>query len=90
MINQDGIFVGQVCHIEAAEPGGERYNPNLSPENRRAFPNLILMCYAHHAVTNDVQEYTVSRLKDMKTAHEARPAHIKHAVVKELVSGSRC
>jgi hypothetical protein len=25
MINSDGVFVGQVCHIEAAAPGGERF-----------------------------------------------------------------
>jgi hypothetical protein len=27
MLNKDGVFVGQICHIEAAEEGGERASP---------------------------------------------------------------
>lgn len=30
----DNIFA-QICHIEAAEPGGVRYNPNQTDEERR-------------------------------------------------------
>jgi hypothetical protein len=26
MMNEEGLFIGQLCHIEAAEPGGERFN----------------------------------------------------------------
>jgi hypothetical protein len=32
----------------------------------------MLMCYAHHQVTNDVHKYTVARLRDIKLAHERR------------------
>src|SRR4051794_16602680 len=66
MVNKAGIFIGQVCHIEAAESGGERFNADLTPEDRRAFPNLMLMCYEHHTVTNDVDKYTVLVLQEMK------------------------
>ena len=30
MMNAEGVFVGQVCHIEAAEVGGERFNPSMT------------------------------------------------------------
>lgn len=72
MLNKDGIFVGQICHIEAAEEGGERFNEAMSDEGRAEFPNLMLMCYEHHVVTNDVERYPVSVLQAMKAAHEAK------------------
>lgn len=70
MIDEAGNFIGQICHIEAAEEGGERFNPNMTNEERRAFDNLMLMCYEHHVITNNVSEYPVSRLKRMKKDHE--------------------
>ncbi len=72
MVNDDGTFIGQVCHIEGAEEGGERFNENQSNEDRRAFENLMLMCYEHHQVTNDETQYTVAILKDMKEVHEVK------------------
>lgn len=44
MINANGVFIGQVCHIEAAEDGGERFNEKQTNEERRHFSNLMLMC----------------------------------------------
>ena len=70
MVDDNGNFIGQICHIEAAEAGGERFNPNMTNEERRAFENLMLMCYAHHVETNDVVKYPVSELKRMKREHE--------------------
>jgi hypothetical protein len=69
-MDEDGTFVAQICHIEAAAPGGERFNSNMTDEERRAFSNLILFCYPHHQVTNDVRRYDVATLKTMKAAHE--------------------
>src|SRR5579859_4942500 len=62
MMNVEGVFIGQVCHIEAAEEAGERFNGAMTNEDRRASANLILMCYEHHQVTNDVDKYTVEVL----------------------------
>lgn len=72
MVDDNGNFIGQICHIEAAEAGGERFNPNMTNEERRAFDNLMLMCYEHHVVTNDVVKYPVSELKRMKREHEEK------------------
>lgn len=72
MMNAHGAFIGQICHIEAAERGGARFNPDQTNEDRRAFSNLMLLCYEHHVVTNNVTDYDVARLKEMKAAHEAR------------------
>jgi hypothetical protein len=80
MINKDGVFIGQVCHIEAAEQGGERFNPNTLPEDRRAFANLMLMCYEHHTVTDDVDKYTVSILREIKATHEAKFSDVARVI----------
>lgn len=72
ILNSDGVFVGQICHIEAAEEGGERFNPVMSDDERAAFSNLMLMCYEHHVITNDVITYTVEALQLMKAKHEIK------------------
>jgi hypothetical protein len=84
MIDLAGHFVGQLCHIEAAEPGGERFNRFMTNERRRAFENLMLMCYGHHVITNDVEQYSVSKLKDMKANHEAMFSDPAVAMVRVL------
>lgn len=71
LINDRNQFIGQICHIEAALSGGERYNPNQSDEDRRAYNNLLLLCYPHHVETNDVTEYSVGTLRQFKMDHEA-------------------
>jgi hypothetical protein len=70
LVNGNNQFVAQVCHIEAAEPGGERYNPTKSDEERRAYANLLILCYPHHVETDDVTCYPVQALKEMKALHE--------------------
>ncbi len=71
LVNQKNAKNSNICHIEAASPGGERYNPNMTDEDRADYPNLILLCVQHHDETNDVEKYTVQVLKDMKSKHEA-------------------
>lgn len=72
LINDKNQFIGQLCHIEAALPGGERHNPNQTDEDRRSYNNLLLMCYPHHIETKDDHEFPVSSLKKIKYDHEAR------------------
>lgn len=72
MINAKQKFVGQVCHIEAAMPEGERYNPNQTDEERRGYENLILLCYQHHIETDDTSDFTAETLKNIKYQHESR------------------
>jgi len=64
--------LSNICHIEAANQGGERYNPDSNDEYRRSYENLILLCPNHHKETNDTEKYTVDVLKGMKRCHEAK------------------
>lgn len=84
MMNEDGVFIGQVCHIEGAEPGGERFNPAMTNEHRRAYSNLMLMCYEHHRVTNEVVQYPVDGLRQIKADHERRFSRPDRAILERL------
>jgi hypothetical protein len=64
LVNRDGVFVTEVCHIEAAETGGPRFNPAQTNEGCRAFENLMLLCHRHHVETDDIEAYPVERLKE--------------------------
>lgn len=70
MMNENGDFIGQICHIEGVR--GERFQPGMSNEERRAYDNLLLLCYQHHVETNDERVWTVERMARMKRDHEAR------------------
>ena len=84
MMDAEGTFIGQVCHIEAAEEDGERFNANMTNEARRRAANLVLMCYPHHQKTNDVTIYTVAKLRKIKQDHEKRFSHPDRAILETL------
>ncbi|MFN0020550.1 MAG: hypothetical protein ACKVP0_20010 [Pirellulaceae bacterium] len=86
MMNSEGVFIGQVCHIESAEEGGERFNAAQTNEERRHFLNLMLMCYDHHTITNDVTKYTVAALHKMKADHEMKFTDIAKAIGETAVN----
>lgn len=82
LLNEHGQFVGQVCHIEGVK--GERFNPNMTNEQRRQPSNLVLMCYPHHIETNDEQVWTVERMREVKEQHESRFRHPEKAILAGL------
>ena len=85
LINAQNLFISQLCHIEAASPRGQRYNPGQSDEERRSFGNLVLMCYPHHIETNNVVKYPVESLKKIKLEHENKFQTNPFKVNEELI-----
>lgn len=72
-ISDGPILLGEVAHIKAESPGGPRYDAGQTPEERRSYENLILLCGVHHKFVDDDEEaYTVERLLKMKRDHEAK------------------
>ena len=71
----DGVastIIGQIGHIEAHSNSGPRANPSLSEEQRRAYPNLILLCPTHHRLVDARDSiYTVDILQEWKQIREA-------------------
>ena len=62
---------GRIAHIVAHSDTGPRSSPSLSPQKRREYENLILLCANHH---DDVDAhdatYTVEILRQWKREHE--------------------
>jgi len=71
IVSNNNLIIGNICHIEAASPGGLRYNPQQSDDERASFENLILLCPNHHKATDDITEFSVEKLKQMKNNHES-------------------
>jgi len=64
----------EIAHIRGAKERGARYNPNMSEEERKAFPNLILLCLVHHKhvdVGRHQGEYSPEMLLKWKSDREA-------------------
>jgi len=70
--SESDINFSNICHIEAAEIGGQRYNPDSNDDYRRGYKNLILLCANHHIETNDIIKYPEPLLQQIKRNHEAK------------------
>lgn len=84
LFNAKGIFVAQICHIEAAEPGGERFNADQTNEQRRHASNLTLMCYDHHIETNNVDQFPTAKMKRFKAEHEKRFSDVVGLMLEQI------
>jgi hypothetical protein len=72
-------LLSNICHIEGALPTSPRYNALMTPDERREFDNLIILCAVHHIVTNDEKIYTIASLKQMRRDHHADVARRRSA-----------
>lgn len=72
MMIQENKVVGQICHIESANPKGHRYNKKQDDEERRSYENLILFCPKHHKLSDDEGKFPVDKLKEIKKTHELK------------------
>lgn len=86
LVDSDGDFLAEVCHIEAASTGGQRFNSNMSNEQRRSFENLVMFCRVHHSKTNNVNLYPVEILQEIKNNHEKK---IEEIIIKMTESAVR-
>jgi hypothetical protein len=65
---EDGtIDLGHAAHITAASPGGPRYDPSLTSDQRKHISNALWLC-ANHAklVDSDESHFTVEELRRWK------------------------
>jgi hypothetical protein len=89
IVNSAGTYIANLCHIEAAEKGGQRFNRRQTNEQRRHISNLMLLCYRHHVETNDVSAFDVRRMKEIKEAHEKKFAGLLSAIGTDVVDLSK-
>jgi hypothetical protein len=66
------VNIGVAAHITAASPDGPRFDPSLTPEQRRSPENGIWLCQNHgKLVDNDAIKYSVILLREWKRIAEA-------------------
>ncbi|MGG1594180.1 hypothetical protein [Terribacillus saccharophilus] len=84
IINDDGNYIGQLCHIEAANKGGERFNQAMTNKERSSYDNLLLLCYEHHITTDDVKKYPVTKMKEIKETHERKYKQLLDSFIRDV------
>ena len=86
---EDNVVLGEICHIEAAEENGPRYNTNSDDEYRRSFQNLLLLCEkCHKKVDADENLYPVAKLVSWKEEHEKKYVSAPIVIEDDLVNRS--
>lgn len=92
LFTDDNVYVGNYCHINAVNELGKRYDSSLSEDYINSHENILVLCTKHHKIidTND-QQYTVTRLKDIKREHEQKfsesVVEISEALLQDAISG---
>jgi WD40 repeat protein len=67
------ISIGVAAHITAAAPGGKRYDPSLTPEQRASVNNGIWLCQScSKLIDSDAVKYSVSVLRGWRKHAEQR------------------
>jgi hypothetical protein len=70
------LNVGVASHITAASPGGPRYDPTLTPDERRHSDNAIWLCQTcGKLVDNDKLRFTEEELRRWKRDAENEALH---------------
>ena len=65
--------MGIACHICAASPGGPRYDPKMTREERKSPENCIWMCPTHaEIIDHDPNKYPKELLHEWKKEAEAK------------------
>lgn len=68
--NRSPFSLGEIAHIVGENQGSARYTTALTLEQRNQEDNLLLLCSTHHTeVDHDENEYTVEKLKNIKSEH---------------------
>lgn len=75
MGGENVVNIGIAAHITAASPGGPRYDPSMTPEERSSLSNGIWLCSnCSILIDRDKQKYTIELLKEWKKRAE-KDAH---------------
>lgn len=69
------VNIGVAAHIKAAAPGGKRYDPNMTSQERRDISNGIWLCQScAKLIDSDETKYTVELLHQWKRKAEEKTA----------------
>lgn len=73
IVNSNGTIIGEICHINALNKNGPRFNDELTENELNNFENLILLCpTCHTTVDKESNIYTEEKLKEFKKQQEEK------------------
>ena len=85
--NGEDYLAGDLCHIHGKKEGSARYDSSLTPKQIHAPENLLFLCKNHHwEIDEDPDGYPVSRLLEMKAAHEGENAAAARRQLAEVLT----
>jgi hypothetical protein len=74
--------IGEMAHIVGERPGAERYDVNMTDDQRNSVANLIYLCPTHHTqIDKRGNGFTVATITQWKLDHERR---VEQAVLDSL------
>lgn len=87
-----GMVIGEMCHIKAQSPGGPRYDSNLDEDEVHEASNLLLLCPTHHThIDKNPAEYPVEELEEWKenqTESAPETPELSDTLIERLVEES--
>lgn len=86
IFNDSGLYIANLCHIEAASENGPRFNKEQSDDDRRGIDNLLFMCHRHHKETDDTDKFTVESLRQLKQHHESNFSEAGRSATREMLN----
>jgi hypothetical protein len=92
IVDPSGAMLGKVAHIHAAEPGGARYSPSMSDEDRRGFENLFIVCGKHHDFIDykeNEKDYPAELLRKYKHTHESRFRTAERQLLQQFIDSTQ-
>lgn len=67
------LNIGEAAHISGDRPGSARYDPEMTDQQRGHVDNLLYVCRnCHGVIDQDVESYSIERLRRIKEEHEAK------------------
>lgn len=83
------VSVGVAAHISAAAPGGPRYDPYMTEDERKSPENGIWLCETHATlIDKDPNKYTIAVLQSYKCAAEQIQKNILNGNISQNVNGN--
>lgn len=80
---QEGNY-SNIAHINAASPGGPRFDADQTPEERSSIDNLMLLCQeCHKLIDTNPDDFPAKMLRTKKTEREQAVASLMEGLQKE-------
>lgn len=87
LIGEGEVNIGNAAHITAAAKNGPRFDPEITPEQRKSYANGAWLCAGHASlIDKDENSYPPEMLRQWQHAGEQRARDALHGVSLEITT----